>query len=53
LLQHVALVNSFWHLYPNTTYAYIFCTHMMNAQSRNVGWCLDYFLLSHSLTCIV
>ncbi|KAL1790972.1 DNA-(apurinic or apyrimidinic site) lyase [Sigmodon hispidus] len=48
LLQDVPLTDSFWHLYPNTAYAYTFWTYM-NAPSKNVGWRLDYFLLSHSL----
>lgn len=49
LLQAVPLADSFRHLYPNTAYAYTFWTYMMNARSKNVGWRLDYFLLSHSL----
>lgn len=49
LLQAVPLTDSFRHLYPNTAYAYTFWTYMMNARSKNVGWRLDYFLLSHSL----
>lgn len=49
LLQTVPLADSFRHLYPNMAYAYTFWTYMMNARSKNVGWRLDYFLLSHSL----
>nr|XP_020742950.1 DNA-(apurinic or apyrimidinic site) lyase isoform X2 [Odocoileus virginianus texanus] len=49
LLQAVPLTDSFRHLYPNTAYAYTFWTYMMNARSKNVGWRLDYFLLSQSL----
>ncbi|KAL1773492.1 DNA-(apurinic or apyrimidinic site) lyase [Sigmodon hispidus] len=49
LLQDVPLTDSFQHLYSNTAYAYTFWTYMMNAPSKNVGWRLDYFLLSHSL----
>uniref|UniRef100_A0A8C5L2L9 DNA repair nuclease/redox regulator APEX1 n=1 Tax=Jaculus jaculus TaxID=51337 RepID=A0A8C5L2L9_JACJA len=49
LLQDVSLADSFRHLYPNTAYAYTFWTYMMNARPKNVGWRLDYFLLSHSL----
>ncbi|KAF5925624.1 hypothetical protein HPG69_002073, partial [Diceros bicornis minor] len=49
LLQAVPLADSFRHLYPDTAYAYTFWTYMMNARSKNVGWRLDYFLLSHSL----
>ena len=49
LLRAVPLADSFRHLYPNTAYAYTFWTYMMNARSKNVGWRLDYFLLSQSL----
>ncbi|XP_043750157.1 DNA-(apurinic or apyrimidinic site) endonuclease-like [Cervus elaphus] len=49
LLQAVPLTDSFRPLYPNTAYAYTFWTYMMNARSKNVGWHLDYFLLSQSL----
>lgn len=49
LLQAVPLTDSFRHLYPTTAYAYTFWTYMMNARSKNVGWRLDYFLVSHSL----
>ncbi|KAM7333357.1 hypothetical protein ACRRTK_006677 [Alexandromys fortis] len=49
LLQDVPLADSFRHLYPSTAYAYTFWTYMMNARAKNVGWRLDYFLLSHSL----
>ncbi|KAB0379569.1 hypothetical protein FD755_007353 [Muntiacus reevesi] len=49
LLQAVPLTDSFRHLYPNTAYAYTFWTYMMNVRSKNVGWHLDYVLLSQSL----
>uniref|UniRef100_A0A8C5K412 DNA repair nuclease/redox regulator APEX1 n=1 Tax=Jaculus jaculus TaxID=51337 RepID=A0A8C5K412_JACJA len=49
LMRDVSLADSFRHLYPNTAYAYTFWTYMMNARPKNVGWRLDYFLLSHSL----
>ncbi|XP_074145242.1 DNA repair nuclease/redox regulator APEX1 [Sminthopsis crassicaudata] len=49
LLQAVPLTDSFRHLYPEAAYAYTFWTYMMNARAKNVGWRLDYFLLSQSL----
>uniref|UniRef100_A0A2K6UE64 DNA repair nuclease/redox regulator APEX1 n=1 Tax=Saimiri boliviensis boliviensis TaxID=39432 RepID=A0A2K6UE64_SAIBB len=49
LLQAVPLADSFRHLCPSTAYAYTIWTYMMNAPSKNVGWRLNYFLLSHSL----
>lgn len=42
-------VDSFRHLYPDTQYAYTFWTYMMNARGKNVGWRLDYFVLSKAL----
>ncbi|XP_038597247.1 DNA-(apurinic or apyrimidinic site) endonuclease [Tachyglossus aculeatus] len=49
LLGAVDLADSFRHLYPAAAYAYTFWTYMMNARSKNVGWRLDYFLLSRAL----
>ncbi|KAH6930783.1 hypothetical protein HPB50_018391 [Hyalomma asiaticum] len=42
-------VDSFRHLYPDKKGAYTFWTCMMNARARNVGWRLDYFVLSNAL----
>lgn len=41
--------DSFRELYPEQTNAYTFWTYMMNCRSKNVGWRLDYFVLSSSL----
>ncbi|XP_074091071.1 DNA repair nuclease/redox regulator APEX1 [Macrotis lagotis] len=49
MLKAVPLTDSFRHLYPDAAYAYTFWTYMMNARAKNVGWRLDYFLLSRSL----
>ncbi|XP_068086323.1 DNA repair nuclease APEX1 isoform X2 [Anabrus simplex] len=42
-------VDTFRHLYPEKTGAYTFWTYMGNARSRNVGWRLDYFIVSERL----
>jgi len=42
-------VDSFRRLYPDVTGAYTFWTYMMNARAKNVGWRLDYFVLSEKL----
>ncbi|KAG9487226.1 hypothetical protein GDO78_007219 [Eleutherodactylus coqui] len=42
-------VDSFRELYPDKPYAYTFWTYMMNARGKNVGWRLDYFVLSKAL----
>lgn len=48
-LLEEGFVDSFRHLYPEKTGAYTFWTYMGNARSRNVGWRLDYFILSQKL----
>ncbi|XP_072005582.1 DNA repair nuclease/redox regulator APEX1 [Engystomops pustulosus] len=42
-------IDSFRQLYPDQQYAYTFWTYMMNARAKNVGWRLDYFVLSKAL----
>ncbi|VVD03474.1 unnamed protein product, partial [Leptidea sinapis] len=39
-------VDTFRHLYPDKTGAYTFWTYMSNCRSKNVGWRLDYFIVS-------
>ncbi|XP_065837951.1 exodeoxyribonuclease-like [Oscarella lobularis] len=38
--------DSFRHLYPDQTGAYTFWSSMKNARGKNVGWRLDYFVIS-------
>ncbi|KAK8392942.1 hypothetical protein O3P69_013160 [Scylla paramamosain] len=42
-------VDSFRHLYPDKTAQYTFWTYMGNCRAKNVGWRLDYFVLSERL----
>lgn len=42
-------IDTFRHLYPDKTGAYTFWTYMSNSRSRNVGWRLDYFIISERL----
>ncbi|CAH0628654.1 unnamed protein product [Chrysodeixis includens] len=42
-------VDTFRHLYPEKVGAYTFWTYMSNSRSRNVGWRLDYFIMSERL----
>ncbi|CAG9792175.1 unnamed protein product [Diatraea saccharalis] len=42
-------VDTFRHLYPDTKGAYTFWTYMMNSRAKNVGWRLDYFIVSERL----
>uniref|UniRef100_G3MT70 DNA repair nuclease/redox regulator APEX1 n=1 Tax=Amblyomma maculatum TaxID=34609 RepID=G3MT70_AMBMU len=48
-LLESGFVDSFRHLYPDKKGAYTFWTYMMNARAKNVGWRLDYFILSKAL----
>ncbi|XP_064628461.1 DNA repair nuclease/redox regulator APEX1-like [Lineus longissimus] len=49
LLEENDFVDSFRHLYPDKTGAYSFWTYMGNARGKNVGWRLDYFVISKRL----
>ena len=40
---------SYRHLYPERQDAYTWWSYMANARERNIGWRIDYFLLSHRL----
>ncbi|QBA64530.1 exodeoxyribonuclease III [Muriicola soli] len=42
------LVDAYRHFHPNTE-AYTYWSYRLKARERNVGWRLDYFLLSSSL----
>ncbi|KAL9927582.1 uncharacterized protein ACN427_001444 isoform 3-T3 [Glossina fuscipes fuscipes] len=45
-LLALGYVDTFRHLYPERKGAYTFWTYMGGARARNVGWRLDYFLVS-------
>lgn len=46
LLEQANLVDVYRHLNPDKTGVYTFWTYMRNAREKNIGWRLDYFLLS-------
>ena len=48
LLQS-GFTDTFRYLYPDTKDAYTWWSYMMNARARNIGWRIDYFLLSDRL----
>lgn len=48
-LLAAGFTDSFRELYPEQANAYSFWTYMMNSRAKNVGWRLDYFLLSSAL----
>ena len=45
-LLESGFVDSYRHLYPDVTKKYTFWTYMGNARARNMGWRLDYFIIS-------
>jgi len=49
MIDECKVVDTFRHFYPREEKKYTFWTYMMNARSKNVGWRLDYFLVSQSL----
>ncbi|KAM6985536.1 DNA repair nuclease APEX1 [Aplochiton taeniatus] len=48
-LLAAGFTDSFRELYPEQANAYSFWTYMMNSRAKNVGWRLDYFVLSTAL----
>lgn len=43
------LIDSFRYLYPNKKEAYSWWSYRFNAKAKNIGWRIDYFLISQSL----
>ena len=41
--------DTFRHLYPDTTDAYSWWSYRFNARAKNVGWRIDYFLVSNRI----
>ncbi|EFX90364.1 hypothetical protein DAPPUDRAFT_309679 [Daphnia pulex] len=50
LLKSVNLTDGFRHKNPDVKGAYTFWTYMANARKKNIGWRLDYCLLSEKLS---
>jgi len=48
-LLSAGFVDSFRHFKPDEKDAYTFWTYMMGCRAKNVGWRLDYFLVSERL----
>jgi exodeoxyribonuclease-3 len=42
------LADTFRHFYPDETHRYSWWSYISNARSKNVGWRIDYFLVSES-----
>jgi len=48
-LLQAGFTDTFRYLYPDKTDAYTWWSYMMNARARNIGWRIDYFLVSDQL----
>ena len=48
-LLAAGFTDTFRYLYPDTTHAYSWWSYRANARANNVGWRIDYFLVSDRL----
>lgn len=48
-LLNAGFVDSFRTLYPKKTDAYSWWSYMRNAREKNIGWRIDYFIVSEKL----
>ena len=48
-LLHSGFVDAFRYLYPNKTDAYSWWSYMGKAREKNVGWRIDYFIVSQDI----
>lgn len=52
-LLQAGFTDTFRYLYPDTTKAYSWWSYFAKSRERNIGWRIDYFLVSQSLnSCI-
>ena len=49
VLLNNGFTDSFRYLYPDKTDAYTWWSYMANARERNIGWRIDYFIVSDRL----
>jgi AP endonuclease-1 len=42
-------IDSFRHLYPDSKKSYTFWSYMRNARQKDIGWRLDYFVISQRI----
>jgi exodeoxyribonuclease-3 len=49
-IVEAGFVDSFRHLYPDATERYSWWSYRAGARARNIGWRIDYFCTSESLT---
>jgi len=53
LLLDAGYIDTYRHLYPDTKDAYSWWSYMGQARQKNVGWRIDYFLVSEGLASVV
>jgi exodeoxyribonuclease-3 len=47
--ENAGFVDTFRHIYPDKTDAYSWWSHWANSRARNVGWRIDYWMVSKSV----
>ena len=48
-LLEAGFIDTYRFLYPDTTDAYTWWSYMARARDRNIGWRIDYFLVSERI----
>ncbi|WP_368504321.1 exodeoxyribonuclease III [Alkalihalophilus sp. As8PL] len=48
-LLQTGFVDSFRHLYPHQTDSFTWWSYMRDVRARNIGWRIDYFIVSNQL----
>ncbi|WP_121022638.1 exodeoxyribonuclease III [Helicobacter vulpis] len=48
-LLQLGFLDTYRHFYPNQTEVYTWWSYMSQARARNIGWRIDYFLVSQGL----
>ncbi len=48
-LLDAGFVDSFRYLYPDKENVYTWWSYMANARAKNIGWRIDYFIVSNNL----
>ena len=46
-------IDTFRYLYPNRENAYTWWSYFASSRDRNIGWRIDYFIVSNSLKDVV
>lgn len=52
-LLSAGFIDSFRHLYPDQTDAYTWWSYMNKVRERNIGWRIDYFIMSKRLATVL